>query len=153
VFADYELEPGAGSRGGSLLMRDDVLVFGLGGLSKSIGLPQVKLGWIAAAGPERMVNAALRILELICDTYLSVYTPVQLAAAELLDRGSAVRRQIAARIAANYQQLKDRVACVPSCRVLDAAGGWSAVVQVPTYRSEEELVIDLLSRDGVPGAA
>ena len=32
--------------------RQDVLSFALGGLSKSIGLPQVKLGWIAAAGPD-----------------------------------------------------------------------------------------------------
>src|SRR5262249_30108648 len=47
VFADYELEPGAASRAGRAATRTDVLTFALGGLSKSIGLPQVKLGWIA----------------------------------------------------------------------------------------------------------
>ena len=149
VFADYELEPGAASRAAPMLTRDDVLLFALGGLSKSIGLPQVKLGWIATAGPDGLVDAALRRLELICDTYLSVSTPVQLAAAELLDRGACIRTQITARIIANYRQLRDLAARVPSCRVLHAAGGWSAIVQVPTFRSEEELVVDLVSQAGV----
>src|SRR5437667_225367 len=72
VFADYELEPGAARRAGRLLDRCDVLAFGLGGLSKSAGLPQVKLGWIAVAGPGELVEAALERLELLCDTYLSV---------------------------------------------------------------------------------
>jgi alanine-synthesizing transaminase len=149
VFADYELEPGAARRAAPILTRHDVLVFALGGLSKSIGLPQVKLGWIATAGPEPVVDAALRSLELICDTYLSVSTPVQLAAAALLDRGRSIRTQIASRVVANYRQLKDRASCVPACRVLNAAGGWSAIVQVPRFCSEEELVVDLVSRDGV----
>src|SRR5207247_987348 len=47
VFADYELEPGAVAAAGRPLALEDVLSFSLGGLSKSIGLPQVKLGWIA----------------------------------------------------------------------------------------------------------
>jgi alanine-synthesizing transaminase len=149
VFADYELEAGAAASAGCPLARRDVLVFGLGGVSKSIGLPQVKLGWIAVAGPEGVVSEALERLELVCDTYLSVSTPVQLAAAELLERGEAIRRQIAARIAANYGCLKALSASAPSCRVLRASGGWYAVVQVPTLQSEEELVLDLMTRDGV----
>ena len=149
VFADYMLEPGEAGRAAPALTRDDLLTFALGGLSKSIGLPQVKLGWIAAAGPTGLVDAALGRLEMICDTYLSVSTPVQLAAAELLDRGGSVRAQISTRIAANYCRLKDLVARLPSCRVLHAAGGWSAILQVPTFRSEEELVVTLVSQDGV----
>jgi len=43
VFADYELEPGAAGRAGRATRREDVLSFALGGLSKSVGLPQVKL--------------------------------------------------------------------------------------------------------------
>jgi alanine-synthesizing transaminase len=85
----------------------------------------------------------------VCDTYLSVSTPVQLAASELIERGAVVRTQIVARILANYRRLTERAASVPSTRVLPAGGGWYAVVQVPTLRSEEDLVIDLLSQDGV----
>ena len=146
VFADYELEPGSAREAGSTLTRDDVLVFALGGLSKSIGLPQVKLGWIALSGPSALVSEALRRLELICDTYLSVSTPVQLSARELLARGAAVRTKIADRITANHRQLAELVASVPSCRLLRSAGGWYEVVQVPTLQSEEDLVVDLLNR-------
>jgi alanine-synthesizing transaminase len=149
VFADYELEAGDRATLACPLARRDMLVFGLGGASKSIGLPQVKLGWIAVAGPAGVVSEALERLELVCDTYLSVSTPVQLAAAELLERGAAVRRQIAARIATNYHRLKEQAASAPASRVLPASGGWYAVVQVPTLRSEEDLVVDLVTRDGV----
>ena len=148
VFADYELAPGAAVRAGRVATRGDVLSFALGGLSKSIGLPQVKLGWMAVSGPDRLVTAALARLELLCDTYLAVSTPVQLAAAGLLDRGASVRAEIAVRIAANYRALQNAVAGEPSCRVVPSEGGWSAVLQVPSLESEEELVLRLLD-DGV----
>jgi alanine-synthesizing transaminase len=35
------------------------------------------------------------------------------------------------------------------CRVLAAEGGWYAVLQVPSFGSEENLVLDLLDTDGV----
>jgi len=149
VFADYELEPGASRRAGRVARRRDVLSFALGGLSKSVGLPQVKLGWIAAGGPAALVDAALERLELVCDTYLSVSTPVQAAAAELLDRGAAVRSQIAARVATNYRELCRQSAGTPSCGVLRSDGGWYAVLQVPSLESEEDLAIRLLSHEGV----
>src|SRR5262249_5904003 len=50
VFADYELEPGAASCAGWATECQDALTCSLGGLSKSVGLPQVKLGWIAVGG-------------------------------------------------------------------------------------------------------
>jgi aspartate/methionine/tyrosine aminotransferase len=149
VFADYELEPGAGLRAGRILDRRDVLAFSLGGLSKSIGLPQVKLGWMAAAGPERIVAQALERLEVICDTYLSVSTPVQIAAEALLRRGTAIRQQIARRVCANYQHVKEMTTGRPESRALLAEGGWYAVIQVPTFRSEEDLALELLAEDGV----
>jgi aspartate/methionine/tyrosine aminotransferase len=148
VFTDYELEPGAGARAGRVAARGDVLSFALGGLSKSVGLPQVKLGWIAAGGPEPQLTAALERLELICDTYLAVSTPAQLAAPALLERGAIVRSQISTRIRANYQTLQRATGAVPSCRVLRSDGGWYAVLQVPSLESEEDLVLRLLG-DGV----
>jgi alanine-synthesizing transaminase len=149
VFADYELLPGAAAAAGRVLDRRDVLTFSLGGLSKSIGLPQVKLGWLAIAGPDRTVCAALDRLELVCDTYLTVSTPVQASAAELLTAGALVRSEIAARVRANHTHLGARLASTPSCRALHAEGGWSAIVQVPSLQPEEDLAISLLERDGV----
>jgi alanine-synthesizing transaminase len=149
VFADYELEPGGAGRMARAAERRDVLTFSLGGLSKSIGLPQVKLGWIAVGGPGALVDDAVARLELVCDTYLAVSTPVQLAAAELLQQGAGVREQIAARVAANYRQLMTLSAAVPSCGVMRSDGGWYAVMQVPSFEPEEELALRLLTSDGV----
>lgn len=145
VFADYELEPGAARHAGRAASNTRALTFALGGLSKSVGLPQVKLGWIAVSGPERLVASALERLELICDTYLSVSTPVQIAAPTLLAEGAVVREAIAARVAANYCRLKEAAAAVPACAVLKSGGGWYAVLQVPTLETEEDLVVGLLT--------
>lgn len=149
VFAEYELAPGAAAAAARPLDPRDALVFALGGLSKAVGLPQVKLGWMAIGGPDAIVAPALERLELVCDTYLSVATPVQAAAAELLERGAPLRAQIQARIAGNYARLGERAAAAPSCRVLPAEGGWYAVVQVPRLQSEEELVVELVEREDV----
>jgi alanine-synthesizing transaminase len=149
VFVDYELEPGARAAAGRVIARDDVLSFTLGGLSKSVGLPQVKLGWIALGGPAPLVTAAIERLELICDTYLAVSTPVQRAAARLLTTGAAIRRQIADRVRRNYAALQASAFAVPSCRVLRADAGWYAVMQVPALESEDDLIVRLLARDGV----
>jgi alanine-synthesizing transaminase len=149
VFADYELEEGSALRAGRVAARHDVLSFALGGLSKSIGLPQVKLGWIAVAGPDGLVASALERLEVICDAYLAVSTPVQVAAADLLTRGAEVRGQIAARVAANYRHLRSAAASVPSCTLLRSDGGWYVVLQVPSLESEEDLVVGLLQTDNV----
>src|SRR5262249_3737892 len=138
-------------RGGTPRAATDrgALSFALGGLSKTIGLPQAKLAWIAAAGPGDLVSAALGRLEVVCDAYLSVSTPVQIAAAELLQRGAAVRDQILHRVRANYRQLAKDVAAVPACRLLPSEGGWYAVLQVPSLEPEEDLVVGLLTRDAV----
>jgi aspartate/methionine/tyrosine aminotransferase len=149
VFADYELEPGALAAAGRAATRGDVLTFSLGGLSKSAGLPQVKLGWIAVSGPDALAAAAIDRLELVCDTYLSVSTPVQAAAACLVDAGAGIRAQIAARTSANYQYLRQAVTAAGACRLLRSDAGWSAVLQVPTLQSEEDLVLHLLDHEGV----
>ena len=79
VFADYPLDPAPAAT--PVLAGADVLTFSLGGLSKSAGLPQLKLGWIGFGGPSAKVDEALAAYEIIADTYLSVSTPVQVAAA------------------------------------------------------------------------
>lgn len=149
VFADYVWSSGPATDRGHVLLERDVLSFSLGGLSKTIGLPQVKLGWMAIGGPQHVVVDAKTRLELAADTYLSVSTPVQLSAGALLSSGAAVRSQIQARLSKNLEALRERVARTSSCQVLAADGGWSAVVQVPSYQPEEDLVISLVEEEGV----
>jgi alanine-synthesizing transaminase len=147
VFADYLLQPGDDLA--RVLDQDEALTFSLGGLSKSAGLPQMKLGWMAAAGPTAAVDAALARLEIVCDAFLSVSTPVQQAAGALLAAGRHIRELIRERVSLNLQTLLALASGHPSCSVLRVEGGWSAVVRVPATRTEESLALDLLERDHV----
>lgn len=147
VFADYPLD--ATSPLTDVATRAEVLSFTLGGASKSLGLPQVKLGWMVVGGPSAERDRALAHLELIADTFLSVSTPVQVAAPALLRDGAVVRAAIQARIGANLRRAREIVTAFPSCDLLRVDGGWSAVVRVPATRSEERLVLDLLELEGV----
>ena len=149
VFDAYPLEARKTGRSGVLVEATDVLTFTLGGLSKSAALPQLKLGWILVGGPEALVRSALDRLELVCDSYLSVATPVQLAVGTLLERTLPLADQIRHRLRANYATLGSLVRRFPACQALHVEAGWYAVVQVPATRSEEALVIDLIERDRI----
>ena len=85
MFCDYPIDPRPDVA--RVLDQEEALTFSLGGLSKSAGLPQMKLGWMVAGGPPPLVEAALARLEIICDAFLSVSTPVQQAAGALLAHG------------------------------------------------------------------
>jgi len=114
-----------------------VPVFRLNGLSKTVGLPQMKLAWIIAEGPDLLVDSALARLEIIADTYLSVGTPVQCAAASLLALRAAVQQQIRARTSANLDFLR-----ATPLRVLDVEGGWYAIVSLPEADASLRLLRD-----------
>jgi alanine-synthesizing transaminase len=146
VFADYALGPDLEA---SVLAQSRALAFGLGGLSKSVGLPQVKVGWIGVSGPAAAVADALSGLEIVADTFLSVSTPAQLALPELLAGGTSVREQIRGRIARNLATLRAACAGVAAVTLQAPAGGWSAVLQVPATESEESLVVGLVADEGV----
>jgi len=147
VFAEYPLEAVDSALG--VTRGRGVLSFTLGGASKSLGLPQIKLAWIVVDGPPEARARALAALELIADTYLSVSTPVQLAAPALIARGGAVRDQIRRRIAHNLRTARQAVARHPACTLLGVEGGWTVVVRVPATRTEEALVLDLLERERI----
>jgi len=148
VFADYAFGPDP-RRVPTLAEDGPSLTFSLGGLAKSCGLPQLKLAWIAVAGPERWRAPALARLEVVADTYLSVSTPVQRAAPALLARLPELQRPIAARVRVNRDALRRRLGSGGPASVLDTEGGWSAVLQVPATESEEERVVRLLEQHDV----
>jgi aspartate/methionine/tyrosine aminotransferase len=106
----------------------------------------MKLAWIAVAGPSDRREAALQRLETIADTFLSVNTPVQVGAAQLLEAGASVREQILARVRANREALLglQRSASCWSC--LDAQAGWYAVLRLPRLHSDDEWCLRFLER-------
>jgi hypothetical protein len=104
---------------------------------------------MAVDGPEPLVREALERLELLCDTYLSVSTPVQVAAPLLIAGGAPTRERILLRVLTNDARLRERSARHPAVEALRVEAGWSAVLRIPSRASEEEVVLDLLDRDGV----
>jgi aspartate/methionine/tyrosine aminotransferase len=145
VFLDYSRAAGeisfASTRGS--------LAFALSGLSKLVGLPQLKMGWIALAGPERARDRARARLEFIADAYLSVGAPVQHAAPTLLELRGALQRQIRERMEANELRLRERCASAASLRPLEREGGWYAVLELPESVDEEAFCVRLLEQHGV----
>jgi hypothetical protein len=127
---------------------EECLAFSLSGLSKVAGLPQMKLGWMVVSGPPALRAEAWEKLEWIADTYLSVSTPVQCAAARLLAAGEAVQRQIRQRASASLAFARAALAGSPA-NILAVEGGWSITLHVPRTRSEEEWTLQLLERAGV----
>jgi aspartate/methionine/tyrosine aminotransferase len=124
-------------------------VFSLGGLSKSCGLPHLKLGWIVVGGPAADGDETIAGLELVADTYLSVAGPVQHALPELFTIGAGIRAALASRVAANRDALARALAAVPACTLLPAEAGWTAIVRVPATRSDEAWASALVTDAGV----
>lgn len=160
VFSDYDLLPQAAPAISAdppvrsvlsavlALGEQAPLCFVLSGLSKVVGLPQLKLGWIHVGGPERLRQPAQDRLELIADTFLSVGTPVQLAAPQLLSWQPRVSSAITARLRQNLTVLAAAVHDT-ACQLLTVEGGWYAVLRLPRLLSEEDWALRLLAEDDV----
>jgi hypothetical protein len=148
VFADYAFWPDP-RRVGCLAGEVEALTFCLGGLSKSCGLPQLKLGWVAVSGPRPLRAEALARLEVLADTYLSVATPVQRALPGILARAPELQAPIAARVAANLDFLRRRAVPPSPVTLLEPEGGWYATLRVPATLPEEERVARLLEDEGI----
>jgi alanine-synthesizing transaminase len=147
VFSDY----GSGEdprRVASAAGSSPALSFVLNGLSKVVGLPQLKLSWIHVGGPHELRRSAMDRLELVSDAFLSVGAPVQHAAGKILGMRRGIQEQIRRRLEHNHRALVSALSGCPA-RVLDREGGWYAVVGLPEELPDEELVLRLLDQDGV----
>lgn len=144
VFFDYAIadSPDFVSFAGN----QDNLTFTMGGLSKTLGLPQMKLSWTIVSGPEDVVKDAVNRLEIIADTYLSVNTPVQNALASWLNLRPGIQKAIMDRVRMNRDELAKKFA---GESLLHTEGGWYAVVKMADGLDEESLVEELLVKDRV----
>jgi aspartate/methionine/tyrosine aminotransferase len=146
VFLDYAAESKPHS---TFAFDGSALAFTLSGLSKISALPQMKLAWLVASGPQPLVQRAMERLEIIGDTFLSAGTPVQLAAPRLLGVREQMQRQLQNRIAVNLAHLDTALAANELISRLDHQGGWYAVLRVPATGSDEELAVALLEKYSV----
>lgn len=150
VFARYPLGNRVpNDRVATVLEAQRGLVFSLSGLSKLGGLPQMKLGWIAAGGDGLHADAAMKRLEIVLDAYLSVGTPVQVALPALLAAGKKAAQAISERTKRNLAVARETLATASHATVLDVEGGWYVTIRVPETMDDEEWAVSLVSQDAV----
>jgi aspartate/methionine/tyrosine aminotransferase len=146
VFLDFYF---GGEAPQSFASNRKALTFTMSGLSKISGLPQMKVAWLVATGPEALKAQAVSRLEMIADTYLSMNTPIQLALDVLLGQRDSFRTQWLERAQKNLDHLDQLLSSQKLCARLSVEGGWYAVLKVPLTGSDEDLALDLLNAHGV----
>lgn len=150
VFADTLGSGGGdvGDRQASCAGVQGCLTLVLSGLSKVCLLPQLKCGWMLVSGPAPLVESAMERLEIIADTWLSVATPVQLALPALLALRPTLQARLIQRIQHNRQVLRHALRGGPAT-LLPADGGWSALLRLPRWPSDEQRATELLQHHGL----
>ncbi|MGH9511829.1 MAG: pyridoxal phosphate-dependent aminotransferase [Terriglobales bacterium] len=143
VFLDYAHD---GHRRQTFAANEEALTFTLSGLSKTSGLPQMKLSWILTSGPSQKATTALDRLEIIADTFLSVNAPIQLAAPVLMEQRHAIQPPLLERIRKNLVSLDDQLSVQAACSRLQVEGGWYVALRVPATGSDEDLAIEIMRK-------
>ncbi|HTD56556.1 MAG TPA: pyridoxal phosphate-dependent aminotransferase [Silvibacterium sp.] len=147
VFLDYGID---GRSGRSFASAPHlVLTFVLSGLSKIAALPQMKVAWIAAFGPEQQLEAASGRLEVIADTFLSMNAPIQRAMPSWIAARGGLQSQISERVGGNLWELDLILAGQRLVSRLEVEAGWYAVLRVPAVIPGEELAVRLVREQGV----
>ncbi len=142
VFGPYDIFSD-NHRASILTSQISNLLFSLNGISKLLGLPQLKLSWIVVRGNPQQTDEALNRLDIIADTFLSVNTPAQAVLPKLLEQSQFIGKQIRTRIRYNFDLLQ-KVFADSSASVFRIEGGWYAILQLPQFRNDDEWAIELL---------
>ena len=119
-------------------------IFWLNGLSKAVGSPQLKLGWMAFYAPEEQFEPIRAALEFVEDAYLSVSAPAQALGASLLKQSAAYESSVKERLQQNWKTLRE---AFPSKYCPEVIGGWYAVVRLG--EDDEEITLRLLREQHV----
>ena len=114
-------------------------IFWLNGLSKAVGSPQLKLGWMAFYAPREKFEEIRAALEFVEDAYLNVSAPAQALGISLLPKAAAYEARVKERLLTNWQTLRESF---PSKYCPEVLGGWYAVVRLG--EDDEELTLRLL---------
>jgi hypothetical protein len=148
VFEPFPLEDDP-LRAPSFAGNGDVPSFTLNGVSKLLGLPQMKLAWIVVSGPEKARREAIERLTMIGDIFLSVGTPVQLALPDLLHNLKSVTQEIRERVCDNHLAIRRRLQQGSGATLYHCEGGWNAIIRLPATRTDEEWSLELLQSHNV----
>ncbi|HEY0307705.1 MAG TPA: pyridoxal phosphate-dependent aminotransferase, partial [Acidobacteriaceae bacterium] len=151
VFLDYRIAETEQARMNAVTFvagEQEALTFVLSGMSKIAGLPQMKAAWVAVKGPEQARKEALRRLEIIADTFLSMSAPIQLAVPYWLANRKGIQRQITERVRRNWASAQAALAG-SELRCLAWEAGWNLVLRAPTTTDDLLWATRLIEREGL----
>jgi aspartate/methionine/tyrosine aminotransferase len=138
VFSDY-------------IWKQDIQVYNpqingvvMSGISKVLGLPQLKLGWFYFTGESKFIREACEYMEIITDTYLSVSYSVQKALGELFKNYTTIQKIFSKRISSNLETLHSLNKNF--YRPIFPLGGWYIPIEIFTNFTEEEFTRKLLEK-------
>lgn len=141
VFGDYIFN--SSIKRSFLFENSDVPVFWLNGLSKTVGSPEVKLGWIAYnthAETDKIRDA----MEYVADAYLSVSSMAQALSIPLLQDSLDYEGQVLLRLNENLDFLTKEF---PPEICPQISGGWYAALHFNL--DDEQFTLDLLEKERV----
>lgn len=120
------------------------LVLTLNGLSKSLALPGMKIGWIAATGEEYAVKRTLGAMEIISDTFLPVNEIAQFALPDLLARSASFKQAYQNQV---HKLRTITLACLKDLSFPHPDGGF--YISLPIAANEIETVKQILLNESI----
>lgn len=135
VFAPYVMDTCATDCEPLTINDESPLCLVVGGLSKSVAAPGLKLGWIVGRG--RGAREFLSELEFVSDVFLSVNQLVQEGLPQILSQAESIQHNIRERL------LFNRATALRICRdgalsALLTRSGWSMILRLPEIAEEAE---------------
>jgi len=129
VFGDYTFEPWV--KRTWQFDCGNVPVFWLNGFSKTVGAPQLKLGWMASHVPAENRLNIQRMLDFVADAYLSVSSIPESMSVPLLEKSKMYQIKLLERLKMNCQILHLNFPSAPQI-----IGGWYAPIHFPGQEDE-----------------
>ncbi len=142
VFSAYNLKNNSQFSTLNSQLSKKIPIFTLDGLSKSVGLPHIKVGWINAIVPKNQKQHIYNSLEYILDAQLNCSYLSQALCARVLPRATAFQKKVIERLKANQISLGDYFSKM-GAKIIPSAGGWYQSVYFPNT-NDEELCLNLL---------
>lgn len=142
VFSDY-----IDSSKSSIHEWKDTPCFYLNGISKMLGLPQMKLSWFYTKGLGKWENDVHSKLEIIADTFLSVNTPIQKIAPNFIINRNSFQKQILERIERNILFIEKNP--LLSLTFHKPVGGWYGILEIQNSIPDEKYCLRILEKQNV----
>jgi len=133
VFADYAFTSCSEPPWRELAER--VAVFRLNGLSKTVGLPQIKLAWIWCHAPEDMRVPLAQAMEYVADAFLNVSAVAETLAEPLLTEHVAFQARVMERLKINLATAQELFSHCP-VQLSHPQGGWYLSLHIPDIDDE-----------------